>query len=104
MPEGALSVCPSLHLVSALTSPTSARFTSRQRVRFVSVPPDLNTNAQDSASWAINAALAAGLCPKLLIREKGQMQDLSNSQPAAFHASSVNFKKRAEAIVGVWSC
>lgn len=104
MPERALSVCPSLHLVSALTSPTSARFTSRQRVRFVSVPPDLNTNAQNSASWAINAALAAGLFPKLLIVEKGKMQTLGNSQPVAFHPSSVNFKKRPEDIVGGGTC
>jgi ATP-dependent RNA helicase DHX29 len=73
--------------------PTSARFTSRQRVRFVSLPPDLNTNAQNNESWAINAALAAGLFPKLLIVEKGKMQTLGNSQPVAFHPSSVNFKK-----------
>lgn len=85
-------------------SPPSARFTSRQRVRFVSVPPDLNTNVQNNASWAINAALAAGLFPKLLIVEKGKMQTLGNSQPVAFHPSSVNFKKRPEDIVGGGTC
>ena len=84
--------------------PTSARFSSRQRVRFVSVPPDLNTNAQNSSPWAINAALAAGLFPKLLIVEKGKMQTLGNSQPVGFHPSSVNFKKRPEDIVGSGTC
>ena len=82
----------------------SARFTSRQRVRFVSLPPDLNTNAQNNESWAINAALVAGLFPKLLVVEKGKMQTLGNSQPVAFHPSSVNFKKRPGDIVGSGMC
>jgi len=50
------------------------------------------------------AALAAGLFPKLLIVEKGKMQTLGNSQPVAFHPSSVNFKKRPEDIVGGGTC
>lgn len=82
----------------------SARFTSRQRVRFVSLPPDLNTNAQNNESWAINAALGAGLFPKLLVVEKGKMQTLGNCQPVAFHPSSVNFRKRPEDIVGSGMC
>ena len=84
--------------------PTSARFSSRQRVRFVSIPPDLNTNAQNNSPWAINAALAAGLFPKLLIVEKGKMQTLGSSQPVGFHPSSVNFRKRPEDIVGSGTC
>jgi ATP-dependent RNA helicase DHX29 len=84
--------------------PTSARFTSRQRVRFVSVPPDLNTNAQNNESWAINAALAAGLFPKLLIVENGKMQMLGNSQPVGFHPSSVNFRRRPGDVVGGGTC
>jgi len=68
------------------------------------VPPDLNTNAQNNASWAINAALAAGLFPKLLILEKGKMQTLASSQPVAFHPGSINFKKRPEDIVGGGTC
>lgn len=96
-----------MHLIilqPLLTIPTSARFTSRQRVRFVSLPPDLNTNAQNNESWAINAALVAGLFPKLLIVEKGKMQTLGNNQPVAFHPSSVNFRKRPEDLVGGGMC
>ena len=104
MSERALSVCPSLLSYTDAHIPTSARFNSRQRVRFISVPPDLNINAQNSASWAINAALAAGLFPKLLIVEKGKMQTLGNSQPVSFHPSSVNFRKRPEDIVGGGTC
>ena len=104
MPERALSVCPSHWITTVAHNPTSARFTSRQRVRFVSLPPDLNINAQNNESWAINAALAAGLFPKLLIVEKGRMQTLGNNQPVAFHPSSVNFKKRPEHIVGGGMC
>jgi ATP-dependent RNA helicase DHX29 len=107
MPERALSVIPSLYLISNVhTLPTSARFTSRQRARFVSLPPDLNTNVQNNESWAINAALTAGLYPKLLVVEKGsnKLQTLGNGQPVACHPSSVNFKKRPEDIIGDGAC
>ncbi|KAG6911865.1 hypothetical protein DXG01_000112 [Tephrocybe rancida] len=66
----------------------------RNRTRFVTVPPELNTNS--SSVSLINAALTAGLFPKILAIDptNGQMRTISNNQHASFHPSSVNFGKK----------
>ncbi|TFK57142.1 P-loop containing nucleoside triphosphate hydrolase protein [Heliocybe sulcata] len=63
----------------------------RNRNRFVTIPTELNCNAQNTA--LMNAALTAGLYPKLLAIDQTtwQMRTIGNNQPAAFHPSSVNF-------------
>lgn len=67
----------------------------RGRTRFVPVPPELEVNTGNA--FMLNAALAAGLYPKLLSIDSttGDMKTVSNNQVAAFHPSSVNFGKRA---------
>lgn len=68
----------------------------RNRTRFVAVPHHLDIN---SANYALlNAALVAGLYPKVLSIDpsNGQMRTVSNNQPAAFHPSSVNFRKKPQ--------
>ncbi|KAF9456536.1 P-loop containing nucleoside triphosphate hydrolase protein [Collybia nuda] len=66
----------------------------RNRTRFVSVPPELDVNSRNIA--LINAALTAGLFPKILGVDwtNGQMRTISNSQHASIHPSSVNFGKK----------
>lgn len=66
----------------------------RNKTRFVTVPPDLDMNANNAA--IVHAALAAGLYPKILAVDplKGEMRTITNNQPASFHPSSVNFKRR----------
>ncbi|KIJ68314.1 hypothetical protein HYDPIDRAFT_24607 [Hydnomerulius pinastri MD-312] len=71
-----------------------ARF-GRNRNRFVTVPPELDSNSGNVA--VINAALASGLYPKLLFVDPAsglQMRTLSNNQAAFFHPSSVNFRRK----------
>ncbi|EGN98639.1 hypothetical protein SERLA73DRAFT_107710 [Serpula lacrymans var. lacrymans S7.3] len=66
----------------------------RNRPRFVTVPPSLDSNSYNTA--LVNAALAAGLYPKILtVDSTGQMKTISNNQPSAFHPSSINFGKKA---------
>ncbi|KAF8922394.1 P-loop containing nucleoside triphosphate hydrolase protein [Mucidula mucida] len=66
----------------------------RSQTRFVLVPPDLDVNSNNIA--LINAALAAGLYPKILkVSPNNEMRTLSNLQLAHFHPSSVNFGRRA---------
>ncbi|KAI0374315.1 P-loop containing nucleoside triphosphate hydrolase protein [Pilatotrama ljubarskyi] len=66
----------------------------RSKTRFVTVPSDLDVNSNNAA--IVNAALAAGLYPKILALDplKREMRTITNNQPASFHPSSVNFKKR----------
>jgi ATP-dependent RNA helicase DHX29 len=70
----------------------SARYV-RNRTRFVTVPPELDINSSNSI--LVNAALAAGLYPKILSIDpkNGQMKTITNNQHANFHPSSVNFGK-----------
>lgn len=70
-----------------------ARF-GRNRTRFVNVPPPLDSNGSNIA--LINAALTAGLYPKVLAIDSssGQMRTISNNQSAAFHPTSVNFGRK----------
>ncbi|KDQ63609.1 hypothetical protein JAAARDRAFT_119632 [Jaapia argillacea MUCL 33604] len=67
----------------------------RGRTRFVTIPPDLDCNS--SNYFLVNAALTAGLYPKILSIDprNGHMQTISNSQIASFHPSSVNFGRNA---------
>lgn len=62
--------------------------------RFMTIPSDLNSNGNSLS--ILNAALVAGLFPKLLSTDAatGQMRTISNNQVASFHPSSVNFRKQ----------
>ena len=66
----------------------------RSKTRFVNVPTDLDVNSGNAA--IVHAALAAGLYPKILAVDpiKKEMRTIGNNQPASFHPSSVNFKRR----------
>lgn len=65
----------------------------RNRNRFITVPRDLDCNAGNAT--LLNAALAAGLFPKILAVESGgQMRTITNNQQASFHPSSVNFGRK----------
>ncbi|KAI0094612.1 P-loop containing nucleoside triphosphate hydrolase protein [Irpex rosettiformis] len=70
-----------------------ARYSSRGRVRFVTVPPQYDQNSSNIP--LINAALAAGLYPKLLSivtakDGKDKLVTITNNQAVALHPSSVN--------------
>jgi len=66
---------------------------SRNRTRFVTLPPELDGNSSNPA--LLNASLAAGLYPKILSIDGGQLRTITNNQLAAFHPSSVNFRRQA---------
>ncbi|KAF7966231.1 hypothetical protein HWV62_39469 [Athelia sp. TMB] len=66
---------------------------SRNRTRFVTLPPELDSNSANPA--LLNASLAAGLYPKILAIEGGQLRTITNNQLAAFHPSSINFRRQA---------
>lgn len=76
-----------------LTINCSARY-SRNKTRFVSLPSQLDCNS--SNTFMLDAALTAGLYPKILAIDNttGQMKTITNNQPASFHPSSVNFKRK----------
>lgn len=58
----------------------------------------------------LNAALCAGLYPKLLVLrdsstgQPSQMKTLGNNQAVIFHPSSVNFRKRPQDIGTNYLC
>ncbi|KAK0465179.1 P-loop containing nucleoside triphosphate hydrolase protein [Desarmillaria tabescens] len=66
----------------------------RNRMRFITVPPELDSNSNNTALF--NAALVAGLYPKILAVDPttNEMRTISNNQLAAFHPSSVNFGRK----------
>ncbi|KAG7450382.1 uncharacterized protein BT62DRAFT_916822 [Guyanagaster necrorhizus] len=66
----------------------------RNRTRFIMVPPELDSNSNNTALF--NAALVAGLYPKILAVDPttNHMRTISNNQLAAFHPSSVNFGRK----------
>ncbi|KAJ7446519.1 P-loop containing nucleoside triphosphate hydrolase protein [Mycena galericulata] len=70
------------------------RARGRNRTRFVMVPPELDMNPGSPA--LLNAALTAGLYPKILSIDHSnrQMRTISNNQHASFHPSSVNFGRK----------
>lgn len=57
------------------------------------LPPELDSNSSNPS--LLNASLAAGLYPKILSIEGGQLRTITNNQLAAFHPSSVNFRRQA---------
>jgi len=59
------------------------------------LPPELDIHSENNA--LINAALTAGLYPKILKIDQtnGQLSTI-NSQAVAFHPSSVNFRRRPQ--------
>jgi ATP-dependent RNA helicase DHX29 len=62
----------------------------------VFLPPDVDTYSENSA--LINAALTAGLYPKILKVDptEGQLSTVTNNQAVTFHPSSVNFRRRPQ--------
>ncbi|KZT74762.1 P-loop containing nucleoside triphosphate hydrolase protein [Daedalea quercina L-15889] len=68
---------------------------SRNRTRFVTVPPE--HDAYSGNAYLLNAALAAGLYPKILSIDpsNGALKTVANNASVAFHPTSVNFGKRA---------
>ena len=85
-----------IHVDRAFVKELSRARYGRSKTRFVTVPPDLDVNASNAAIF--HAALAAGLYPKILAVDalKGEMKTIANNQPASFHPSSVNFKRRLQ--------
>jgi len=71
------------------------RARGRNRTRFVMVPPELDLNPGNAA--LLNAALTAGLYPKILSIDHSNsqiMRTITNNQQASFHPSSVNFGRK----------
>jgi ATP-dependent RNA helicase DHX29 len=62
----------------------------------VLLPPELDIHSENNS--LINAALAAGLYPKILKIDQanGQLSTITNSQAVTSHPSSVNFKRRPQ--------
>jgi len=64
----------------------------------VFLPPEFDTYSENNV--LINAALTAGLYPKILKVDLtdaiGQLSTVTNSQAVAFHPSSVNFRRRPQ--------
>ncbi|PIL32118.1 hypothetical protein GSI_06824 [Ganoderma sinense ZZ0214-1] len=83
-----------IHVDRAFVKELSRARYGRSKTRFVTVPLGLDVNAGNAA--VVHAALAAGLYPKILAVDalKGEMKTIANNQPASFHPSSVNFKRR----------
>ncbi|PPQ72027.1 hypothetical protein CVT24_008079 [Panaeolus cyanescens] len=73
---------------------SSGRY-SRNQVRFVNVPQETNSYAANAC--IVNAALTAGLYPKVLYVEpkSGALKTITNNQQTYFHPSSVNFGRNA---------
>jgi len=67
---------------------------SRGRSKLVTIPAELDVNSSNLA--IINAALAAGLYPKLLAFDssKAELRTITNNQVAWIHPSSVNAHRR----------
>ncbi|KAI0082174.1 P-loop containing nucleoside triphosphate hydrolase protein [Panus rudis PR-1116 ss-1] len=67
---------------------------NRGRPRFVMPPTEYNCNSNNN--FVINAALCAGLYPKILSIDpsKEDLRTITNNQAAAFHPSSVNFQRK----------
>ncbi|KAI5124610.1 hypothetical protein M0805_004220 [Coniferiporia weirii] len=76
-----------------------ARYSRGYRTRFVPIPAEYDRNSTGSMAL-VNAALCAGLYPKLLTPQdsasgqQAQIRTLGNNQLVSFHPSSVNFGRR----------
>jgi ATP-dependent RNA helicase DHX29 len=62
----------------------------------VFLPSEVDIYSENNA--LINAALTAGLYPKVLKVDptEGQLATVTNSQAVTFHPSSVNFRRRLQ--------
>jgi len=62
----------------------------------VLLPPEFDIHSENNA--LINAALTAGLYPKILGIDPtdGTLSTITNSQAVTFHPSSVNFRRRPQ--------
>jgi len=78
----------------ALVKQLSRQRFNRSRTKFVSIPSEFDLYSENNA--LINAALTAGLYPKILKVEDGQLSTVTNSQAVTFHPSSVNFRRRPQ--------
>jgi ATP-dependent RNA helicase DHX29 len=60
------------------------------------LPPELDLYSENVS--IINAALSAGLYPKILYVDtaKGLLQTVTNNQAVSFHPSSVNFRRKPQ--------
>lgn len=65
------------------------------------VPTHLDENSATSKSFAINAALVAGLYPKILVQDPSgsPMRTLGNNQGTSFHPSSINFGRKISEVL-----
>ena len=64
----------------------------RTKTKFIIVPNELDTNSSNTP--LVNAALAAGLYPKIILFSGGKWVTLANNQPVLPHPSSVNFQRK----------
>ncbi|KIM34405.1 hypothetical protein M408DRAFT_303614 [Serendipita vermifera MAFF 305830] len=72
---------------------------NRGKPRFIMVPNEYDVHSTTGKVSLINAAIIAGLYPKVLIIDSGkngaqQMRTLGNNQRTYFHPSSVNFGRK----------
>ncbi|KAJ7070917.1 P-loop containing nucleoside triphosphate hydrolase protein [Mycena amicta] len=81
-----------IHVDKSFVRELSRARYGRHKTRFVFVPDHLDVNAGNIP--LLNASLTAGLFPKVLSIENGQMRTITNNQLAAFHPSSVNFSRK----------
>ena len=60
------------------------------------LPPELDLYSENVA--LLNAALTAGLYPKILSVDpvQGLLQTVTNNRAVAFHPSSVNFRRKLQ--------
>ncbi|KAG6888975.1 hypothetical protein C0995_004614 [Termitomyces sp. Mi166 len=91
---GYLIDCSFIQVDLAFVRELSRARYGRHKTRFVTVPPELDTNS--GTVPLVNAALTAGLFPKILAIDSAnsQMRTITNNQQASFHPSSVNFGKK----------
>ena len=68
---------------------SQARFSRGVRTRFVTVPPELNVNADNA--HILGGALASGFYPKILSLDAGGLKTIINQQPVAIVSTCSNF-------------
>jgi ATP-dependent RNA helicase DHX29 len=73
------------------------------------VPDEFDVYSVPGKTSLINAAIVAGLYPKILTIDVGkngaqQMRTLTNNQTAYFHPSSVNFGRKPLDVSGGANC
>jgi len=83
-----------MHVSKSVVNELSRARYARNKTRFVDIPAEYDRSSKDNS--LINAALIAGLYPKVLTIDpaSGQMRTVTNNQPVSFHPSSVNVGKK----------